>query len=187
MKLMPMGLVVSVGTVVLAGAALAGRPTPTPTPASRGVLPRPTLVAAKGGPHLVPKWAPYPTATQHGDPTGCASWVSPGWMWDWGVKNTGTMTSQKAALILTCTVAGGKQWPAGQAAYLKDRLCTCNTRVYYVPMIPAGQTYGFGNPNGLRFRSFQGTDYVSCNDPNYPHAVVTAKVGTASATVHLCK
>jgi hypothetical protein len=108
-------------------------------------------------------------------------------MWDWGVKNTGTMTSQKAALTLTCTVAGGKQWPAGQAAYLRDRLCTCNTRTFDVGPIAPGLTFGLGMPNGQRLRSFQGTDYVSCNDPNYPHAVVTAKVGAASATVHLCK
>ncbi len=176
-------LVVAVGTVAVTGASLAGGPTPTPT--AKPVFHRPTGIVVQYNPHLEPRWGPTPTNSA--DTSGCAThWTGKWWVFDWGVKNTGTVQSQPSQLTLTCTVAGGKQWPAGQAAYLRDRLCTCNTRVYYVPYIPAGQTIGF-DPNGLRFQSFQGTDYVPCSDPNYPHAVVTAKVGTATVTVPLCK
>ncbi len=135
---------------------------------------------------LKPKWAPYPTP---GPITGLSAktWQGTGYIFDWGVENTGTQTSQPTQLILTCTVAGGKTWPAGQAEYLKDRPCTCNTQTFYVPEIPAHLTYGFGYPKGLRFQTYQGTDWVTCSDRDYPHAVVTASVGLSRVTVPLCK
>ena len=144
------------------------------------------MMAAQFDPHLVPRSAPYPTP---GPVDGlCAkTWAGAGWIWDWGVKKTGTQPSHPSQLTLTCTVAGGKTWPQGQTGSFRDRLCSCNTATFYVPPIPPGLTYGLGNPNGLRFQWYQGTDYVTCSDPDYPHAVVTAKVGTATATVQLCK
>ncbi len=135
---------------------------------------------------LWPTWNQSPTSGSGADFGGSCG--INGWIYDWGVKNVGGQTSQNTNLVLTCELVGGGPWPAGQLQFLQDRLCGCMGRTFYLPGILAHTTYGFGNPNGFRLRTFQGLDSHPCNDPQYPHAKVTVKItGQGSATVELCQ
>jgi len=190
MNATPMRVVLWAGTLALAGAALAAEPPKSQQPVSASKpMPRPTIGALAVDFHLQVVWGAAPAISNMGDPTGCASWTGHWPIFEWGVRNNGTQASLTSQLTLTCAVAGGSPtMPQGQADYFRLRLCKCNARVFTIPSIPPGQTYGLGLPPGLTWlETYQGTDYVECADPFYPHAVVTAKIGSVTAVKPLCK
>lgn len=144
-----------------------------------------------GGAHKVPahtlwpRWRPTPTYGS-GSAFGNACGIN-GWTYSWGVENVGALASPPAQLVISCVLVGGGQWPSGQQQFLQQRLCGCMAATFPVDPIPAHTTV-FGNPGGVTFRTFQGLDQHPCNDPQYPHAVVTVKViGQGSANISLCQ
>ncbi len=133
---------------------------------------------------LWPRWRPSPTAGS-GTDFGNACGIN-GWIYSWGVENIGAQASQPAQLVVTCALVGGGQWPSGQQQFLQQRLCGCMTGTFTMGPIGAHTTV-FEDQGGKAIRTFQGLDQAACNDPQYPHAVVTVKVvGQGSANISLC-